>query len=146
MCGLAGYLTRAPIAPNPALLEALFDTIRPRGPDDEGLCLISRGRPQVVALHTERSVPHFQAQLPNHRDRQAWIPHDLAVLHTRYSVMDLSDAGHQPFASSDGGVWVAFQGEIFNYLELRQELEASGIGFRTSTDTEVLANAYQAWG
>jgi asparagine synthase (glutamine-hydrolysing) len=59
--------------------------------------------------------------------------------------MDTSDHAHQPFCGADDVV-LAFQGEIFNYLELRRELESSGVRFRTASDTEVLAKAYRAWG
>jgi asparagine synthase (glutamine-hydrolysing) len=123
----------------------LFAPIRHRGPDDEGLCLIARGAADVRALHTERSVPRYRERLPSFRDPDAWTSHDLALLHTRYAVMDLSADAHQPFVSAEGDLVVAFQGEVFNYIELRDELEALGFRFRTASDTEVLANAYRAW-
>ncbi len=65
--------------------------------------------------------------------------------HTRLSIIDLSEAGRQPMFSSDGNLVVTYNGEIYNYLELRRELE-SGYEFRTRTDTEVLLAAYQKWG
>jgi asparagine synthase (glutamine-hydrolysing) len=146
MCGLAGYLSRKGVPPDYTLLEALFAPIRARGPDDEGLCFISRPAAQVRELHTPRSVARFRAVLPSYRDERAAVPHDLAILHTRYAVMDASDAAHQPWLDSAGDVVLAFQGEIFNYVELRRELESSGVRFRTASDTEVLAAAYRSWG
>jgi len=66
--------------------------------------------------------------------------------HRRLSVIDLSTDGHQPFISDDGRFKLVFNGEIYNYIELRKELENSGWQFRTRTDTEVLLKAYVAYG
>ncbi len=64
----------------------------------------------------------------------------------RLSIIDLSAAGHQPMVSSDGRAVITFNGEIYNYLELRAELKAQGVRFRTQTDTEVLLESLRAWG
>jgi asparagine synthase (glutamine-hydrolysing) len=65
--------------------------------------------------------------------------------HARLSIIDLA-TGQQPLCNEDGSLWVVFNGEIFNYLELRQELEALGHAFRTRSDTEVIVHAWEAWG
>jgi hypothetical protein len=65
--------------------------------------------------------------------------------HRRLSIIDLSSAGHQPMASSDETAWITFNGEIYNYVELREELRDHGCVFHTASDTEVLA-AYGVWG
>ena len=67
-----------------------------------------------------------------------------ALGHNRLSIIDLSPAGRQPMSSQDERFWIAFNGEIYNYLELRAEL--SGYPFRTRTDTEVILAAYERWG
>lgn len=64
----------------------------------------------------------------------------------RLSIIDLSSAGHQPMSSHDGKAVITFNGEIYNYQELRRELEAHGVRFRTETDTEVLIEAIRVWG
>jgi asparagine synthase (glutamine-hydrolysing) len=74
-----------------------------------------------------------------YRDRRA------GLAHARLSIIDLS-TGQQPLANEDDTLWVAFNGEIFNYVELRAELEALGHRFRTRSDTEVIVHAYEAWG
>jgi len=63
----------------------------------------------------------------------------------RLSVIDLQ-TGHQPLATADGSHWIAYNGELFNYLELRAELEREGHAFRTQSDTEVVVTAFKAWG
>lgn len=66
--------------------------------------------------------------------------------HRRLSIFDLSQAGRQPMLSQDGGVGVTFNGAIYNFPELRQELEAAGHRFHSRTDTEILVEGYRAWG
>jgi len=66
--------------------------------------------------------------------------------HTRLAVIDLSAAGHQPMQFHSAATWIVFNGEIYNYRFLRQELETKGHRFSTATDTEVILNGYVAWG
>ena len=70
----------------------------------------------------------------------------LLLGHRRLSILDLSPAGHQPMTSADGRLVVTFNGEIYNFLELRRDLEQSGHAFRTGSDTEVLLAAFVEWG
>ena len=74
-----------------------------------------------------------------YRDRRAGLGH------ARLSIIDLA-TGQQPLANEDETLWIAFNGEVFNYVELREELVALGHRFRTRSDTEVIVHAYEAWG
>jgi asparagine synthase (glutamine-hydrolysing) len=80
-------------------------------------------------------------------DDHGWYADESVVLgHTRLSIMDLSEAGHQPMSNEDGSVQVVFNGEIYGFGALRRELEALGHRFRSRSDTEVLVHGYEAWG
>ena len=81
-----------------------------------------------------------------HRPQAPTQPFHSLLLHRRLSILDLSAAGHQPMASDDGACTIVFNGEIYNYRELRDELQRLGRHFHTQTDTEVLLQAYVQWG
>jgi asparagine synthase (glutamine-hydrolysing) len=66
--------------------------------------------------------------------------------HRRLAILDLSEHGHQPMRSVDGRYWITYNGEIFNFLELRRELQADGQRFATDSDTEIILGAYRRWG
>lgn len=69
-----------------------------------------------------------------------------ALGHRRLAIIDLSERGRQPMVSEDGAIGVVFNGAIYNFGELRRELEAHGYGFRSETDTEVLLHGFHRWG
>lgn len=75
-----------------------------------------------------------------------WLERNVALGHTRLAIIDLHVESNQPFHSADGRYVLTFNGEIFNYIELRQELEQLGCRFRTQSDTEVLLQAFVTWG
>lgn len=70
----------------------------------------------------------------------------VAFAHRRLSILDLSPAGHNPMSWRDGRYWITFNGEVYNFVELRTELEEAGCRFRSRTDTEVVLAAYERWG
>ena len=129
MCGLAGIAFPRGHAFDPADLTAMGDALRHRGPDDFG------------ALGWNGS-----GQMRVTQDISELMGRNFGMVHRRLSILDLSEAGRQPMCSSDGRYAVVFNGEIYNYLELRDELSALGHQFTTETDTEVLLAAYAAWG
>lgn len=125
MCGIYGlaFTNRVsdPVSINRRLLVAQ-QALRHRGPDDQGL--------EISYVSTNS-------------DLQGAI---LALGHTRLSIIDVSSGGHQPMHSDNKRHTIVFNGEIYNYRELRQELESSGYSFKTESDTEVLLAAWTSWG
>ena len=113
MCGIVGIASRFPIN-EPHLLKAMRDTMRHRGPDDQGAWFTADGR--------------------------------VGLAHRRLAIIDLSAAGHQPMLDASGQFCITYNGEIYNYQEVRRELEGLGHRFRTASDTEVILEAYRAWG
>jgi len=75
-----------------------------------------------------------------------WTRGHAGLGHRRLAIIDLSEAGAQPMSTSDGQIWLTFNGEIYNFMELRSELEARGHRFRSHTDSEVILYAYREYG
>jgi asparagine synthase (glutamine-hydrolysing) len=110
-----------------------------------GMCGVIRfGHPP------ERQTAERMAELIAHRgpDGAGTFEDERGVAfgHRRLAIIDLSDAGLQPFASQDGALQLLHNGEVYNYRELRTELESLGHSFRSATDTEVVLEAYRRWG
>ena len=94
----------------------------------------------AVARMTEAQVHRGPCGSGSHSDGR------VALGHRRLSIIDVSEAGAQPMANEDGSLWVTYNGEIFNYQDLREQLLTSGHRFRSRTDTEVLLHGYEEWG
>ena len=116
MCGISGGFWRAEGADLRQRLNSSLSMMAHRGPDDHG----------VQLLRSDHGV--------------------VALAHARLSIIDLSSAGHQPMMSSDSRYSLVFNGEIYNYRELRKSLIECGYSFHSDSDTEVLLNAWVEWG
>ncbi len=131
MCGVSAVLDRAAPPDTAAALAALSAPIRHRGPDGEGLLLLGPdGRFDEGALARQPGATGVLAGLA----------------FRRLKVLDPSEAAHQPMLSPDGRHALVFNGEIYNFRELRHLLEGRGRAFRSRGDAEVVLAAYEAWG
>jgi asparagine synthase (glutamine-hydrolysing) len=116
MCGFAGYISFTDKRYNNDLLIAMGNVISHRGPDDFGI------------------------------EKFSFDNYELGMSFRRLSIIELSELGHQPMFSNDKNICVVFNGEIYNYREIRVELEKHGYTFKTNSDTEVIIAAYLKWG
>ena len=97
----------------------------------------------------DREALHRAARSIAHRgpdDEGIHLDGPVGLAHRRLSIIDLSASGHQPMSNEDGTVWLTYNGEIYNYRELRRLLEARGHRFASHTDSEVLVHGYEEWG
>lgn len=79
-------------------------------------------------------------------DEGYYIENNIGFGHCRLSIIDLTYAGHQPMKSCDNSLLIVYNGEIYNFVELRKELETLGYKFKSNTDTEVILYSYKEWG
>lgn len=149
MCGITGCFS---VTPQPVdIVGRMTDLIRHRGPDDEGFVLFSElsASPRICGgLDTPADV-YGAANSCAPKEQIGDLgeyPVTLALGHRRLSIVDLSPLGHQPMSSADGRYWIVFNGEVYNHIELRVELEKVGHRFVSHSDTEVIIAAYREWG
>lgn len=143
MCGIFGLWHSDGKPIDLAAVQWATTILRHRGPDDEGYLLINTKTGRTVPCggpHTDTSL-----NLPLINTFYDEVI-DWAFGFRRLAILDLSPAGHQPMITADNHFWIVFNGEIYNYLELRSELAGYGYKFRTGTDTEVVLYAYAEWG
>jgi asparagine synthase (glutamine-hydrolysing) len=147
MCGIAGGVWTGGAQPlTSAIVERMTDAIRHRGPDDAGIYL-SSPRHRSTGFQPVRKGNTLSGQS---HDARVGNPCYDEIAHAalgfrRLSIIDLA-GGHQPLSNEDGTVWIVFNGEIYNYRELRPELEAAGHTFATHTDTECIVHLYEEHG
>src|SRR5579862_6274839 len=116
MCGISGMITTGDPARASRIVEAIVHRQKHRGPD-------------ATAVKTYRAKAF-----------------SVVLGHNRLSIIDLSESANQPMQDATGRYHLVFNGEFYNYLEVRDELRAHGIEFRTQSDTEVLIEAFKLWG
>jgi len=116
MCGICGYVTDRNVRIDNKILEEMTDVLSHRGPDDRG-------------IYTDRSRANISVGLG----------------HRRLSIIDLSLDARQPMSNEDGTIWVVFNGEIYNFLELKPFLLKRGHKFKSASDTEVILHLYEEY-
>lgn len=96
----------------------------------------------------EATLVHMRDRLVSRGpdDAGVWTDRDVGLAHRRLSILDLSPLGHQPMVDETTGSVIVYNGEVYNFREIREQLEARGVAFKSQTDTEVLLKAYRVWG
>src|SRR5690242_327878 len=116
MCGILGVLSAA--GSDAAVAAAALTRIRHRGPDDEGFLLADWRSGEYTPALSADSDPRLRLPHWNTLPGRSW---PLILGHRRLSILDLSEAGHQPMSWRDGRYWITYNGEVYNYTELRKE-------------------------
>lgn len=140
MCGFLVYHSRNNI--NTGKLVSMNNLMRHRGPDDEGYFLWNSESGRQCQAKGKDTVSELQ-NLPDSLQESGY---NIALAHRRLSIIDVSSRAHQPMSSDDQKIWITYNGELYNFKEIRSELESTGYRFRTSSDTEVIIYAYKEWG
>ena len=150
MCGIAGIHLREGHV-SLARLRRMSEILQHRGPDDEGIVLLDparRGHLTLAGIDTPQDV--LASSLPFSPGKSAGNPVDaiyrVGLVHRRLSILDLSPTGHGPMSDRDAKLWITFNCEIYNFVELKQELKQLGHEFIGTSDTEVILAAYRQWG
>ena len=121
MCGICGKLNFTDQPVDEKILKKMCVSLSCRGPDDGDVYLCTNPEVRDQKIHA-------------------------GLGHQRLSIIDLSAAGHQPMCNEDRTVWLAYNGEIYNFMEIKKELETKGHRFKSHTDTEVIIHLYEEEG
>ncbi len=131
MCGIAGFVdfSGRPDAGSAIALQHMDHALAHRGPDGWGRTLLSGGAIEDTSARGTRSWTRLPAPTP-----RAVV----GLAHRRLDIIDLTEGGHQPMATPDRASWIVYNGELYNYRALRDQLVSTGTTIRTASDTEVL--------
>ena len=148
MCDICGFV--APASVDASAILAMTKLAKHRGPNDEGYLLVDTpgarpaplGGPDTQAEAYRSSAPFAPTGTIHESRREA----TLALGFRRLSILDLSVLGHQPMSTPDRRFWLVYNGEIYNYTELANELSSLGYHFTSQSDSEVILAAYATWG
>lgn len=156
MCGIVGVvsLSEKSVKQNQAI--PMLESLAHRGPDDAGYLFFHTGlrhstKVSFFQAFSDEKFHHLSPLLPIIQSRASqkeinshdW---DIFLGHRRLSVIDTSAAGHQPMSDLSKNIWLSYNGEIYNFLDIRKELESLGHRFASQSDSEVILYAYIEWG
>ena len=136
MCGILTYFTKGKVSEN--MMSDFIDSLQlvsHRGPDTSGLILINTKNGQCKSFFGSK-IEYLNVDLSKN--------YNMIIGHKRLKVIDISDNGAQPMNFTD--YWITYNGEIYNYIEIKNELIENGYTFKSSSDTEVILKAYDLWG
>ena len=149
MCGITGIYRHSGI--NIDELHQMNLIIRHRGPDDEGYFIAADLKKTDILGGVDTDIGVLNSNLnyaPKNliQNFESKDNYKIGLAHRRLSILDLSPKGHMPMCDHDGRYWITYNGEVYNFLEIRAELEESGVQFNSDSDTEVIVVAYKHWG
>jgi asparagine synthase (glutamine-hydrolysing) len=152
MCGIAGIVNFTLKPLDLQTLVSVSRKIKHRGPDDEGYLLVNTNSKNILAVGGEDTPKEL------YQENFVYAPKisineiklqgsfNLALINRRLSIQDISVKGHQPMSNEDGSIWITYNGEIYNFKELKEILLKKGHKFISASDTEVIIHSYEEWG
>ena len=156
MCGIAGVISLKGKPIKVECAKKMCDVIAHRGPDDAGYFFAQSGRGNARGISyfcefTDSKFKSISPLLPVIDSPEGWREvanenWDVFLGHRRLAVIDLTPAAHQPMSDKSKRIWLVYNGEIYNFKELRKELESIGYKFKSRSDTEVIIYSYIEWG
>lgn len=148
MCGIAAVIAASPA--NLSFVQSMCDLIRHRGPDGEGYTTFDHNLTPMPSGCADTPLAVYTMDAPYAPRRRIKENGDGAAIaalgHRRLAIVDQSPLAHQPMCTYDARYWISYNGEIYNYIALRDELRRAGYQFATQTDTEVILAAFAHWG
>lgn len=141
VCGLTGVVKFNKKLENYNYYRYFLNSVSHRGRDDEGYIAMNTSNRSTLKMFGKYSV---NKSLSQNIEESDITPYNVLLHHNRLSIIDLTQNGHQPMYFK--GKWIIFNGEIYNYIEIRTELINIGYKFDTKSDTEVILKAYDHWG
>lgn len=136
MCGIAGIYSLKNRSIDIGLLRRMSKVIAHRGPDDHGYVLINTSKRSDYKAFRDYDNP-----IDSEKNNL-----NLGFGHRRLSIIDLSEQAHQPMCNEDATLWIVCNGEIYNFIELKEVLKTKGHVFKSRSDTEVIIHSYEEWG
>ena len=156
MCGIVGALSLNKTSINIDCTKSMADKIAHRGPDDAGYLYFHTGsrHKKDVSFYKNLTDEKFKSEssmlpvLESNSIQRELHQHDydLYMGHRRLSIIDVTNLGHQPMSDLSKNIWISYNGEIYNFKELKSELKSLGHKFKSNTDTEVIIYSYIEWG
>lgn len=149
MCGIIAVINKNKKPIKAKIIDKMLKKIEHRGPDDEGIITFKEENKSIY-YSSDTSESIIKTSLPysptlNLLNKDS-LDFDILLGHRRLSIQDLSELGHQPMCDDSERYWITFNGEVYNFEEIKVELENLGHKFISHTDTEILLKSYIQWG
>jgi asparagine synthase (glutamine-hydrolysing) len=146
MCGINGFIVKkGPAVHAQNWLRKANTIIRHRGPDGDGFALFSSSGYSIFYDQIKPKQTHSFSFIPQKPFEISTEHYSVGFSHRRLAIIDTSAAGHQPMCDTSQRYWITYNGELYNYIEIRNDLIALGYCFYTQSDTEVILQAFAHW-
>lgn len=151
MCGIIALFSFKNHDLNLSKLDEMADNVKHRGPDGEGYALFSLETENLKLFYGNDTPRNVITSNTNYTPKERYQKissqrYQTALAHRRLSIIDLSPSGHQPMCDDSKRYWIVYNGEIYNFKDIREELKQLGYSFFSPSDTEVALKSYIAWG